>query len=136
LRPEPWSAEWFAVLIEKAREDRDELEHIETFLDRAEKLAGEDRRRLRAAIEHHLSTAVPSLKPGFPRLPNILHNTAAYDDPRTTVIFLGRRPDRIAPEAPGGGEEADTRGDFSETGDSLGLVSDLAHIARPLGWAI
>jgi hypothetical protein len=97
LRPDSWSADWFAVLIEKAREDRDELEHIETFLDRAEKLTDEDRRRLRRTIELHSPAAQPSLKPRFPRHSHILHNTAAYDDPRTIAIFLGSGPqvDRV-----------------------------------------
>jgi hypothetical protein len=92
LRPDFWSAEWFAALIENAREDADELRHIETFLDRAQMLTDEGRRRLRAAIEEHLITAKPS-PPDSPyakfRLSNVLHDTTAYDDPRTTVIFLG-----------------------------------------------
>jgi hypothetical protein len=92
LRLDSWSAEWFAALIENAREDADELRHIETFLDGAQKLTDDDRRRLRAAIEEHLTTAKPS-PPDSPnrkfRLSHILHDTTAYDEPRTMVVFLG-----------------------------------------------
>jgi hypothetical protein len=92
VRPEPWTAEWFAALIENAREDADELRHIETFLDTAEKLIDDDRRRLRKTIDQHLSTAEPSPRNSRNakfRWPHMLHDTTAYDDPTTTVIFLG-----------------------------------------------
>jgi hypothetical protein len=92
VRPESWTAEWFAALIENARKDADELRHIETFFDTAEKLTDGDRRRLRKTIEQHLSTARPSSpnsRNAKFRLPRMLHDTTAYDDPTTTVIFLG-----------------------------------------------
>jgi hypothetical protein len=104
MRPESWTAEWFAALVRNAHDDADELRHIEKFLDGAEKLTAEDRQRLRAEIDAYLVTAKPS-PPDSPkakfRHPNLLLDTTADEDPRTFVIFFG--PKRGEGGCDGGG---------------------------------
>jgi hypothetical protein len=95
LRPEPWTAKWFAALIHKARDNADELRHIDTFVarDRPE-LRRWSRWRLRRRIRRHLRTAKPE-DPPQKRYANILFTTGAFKEPKTTVIFFKNTPPHL-----------------------------------------
>jgi hypothetical protein len=110
MRPDEWTGPWYRALIENARDDAGELGRIRSFIYASCKLPDAERACLFALIEEYLPDAAPARAPRdeteamlWANAATFLHDTTAYDDPTTELIFIDHGTPRRHEQAGGVG---------------------------------